>query len=943
MEASRKQLRELLAQLVLSLPSENFSSEFPGLLPVLTLLQGQYSKVLQSEDYLTLVFNDETREILGAYPGQGLVDVLKSFVETVSKNFRSKYGNDELAAFHLHLVAIALLQLFIQINFTGPALENNAREDFFPGVDDKLLHTEAIQVLSVTGQQAYELMEGPLYFIIAALIFEKLVGSEISLLQDDFNVAEITEYYGSLESVSTEEPVRASVQWWMARAVQVHTSLLSEPASVLSTVSSLLLNPSVANTLCPAVDGNVELQRNVQCAYFLECARSGIHSQTEYLSIPLLGKARKVSNFTFVLSGAKAKRTKFQKFHTSALIVLAKSETANLYSIKEGGQEVPESFELNSDLLLERPQFESLEDIEFTDDKDSGKKRIKLDLSLQSGEVYNEEIDDEEEKLLPIALRKENIPEELQNVDPNDQPGLSDLDNVQLLLRLATLRQTSPAGNALVEEELLALVSRVLYTTKDVNWAVFSRALWERSVLETTKARTIERGILQMTSLVEEMGIKIKTRMIPQVAEEEDKVILASASRLRFIHQLPLMPQWQMDSKLAEKFMSLGVFRSAVEIYERLGMVCEAALCYAAVGDDKEAENILIERINTHPRDARAISILGDVRQDPELWQKAWDVGKYYKAQGSLSHYYYSPPRESGIAKNVDLAIKHMNLCLSINPLSYENWFFYGCCGLETEQYDLSSEAFTRCVSLDDTNSHAWSNLATSLLRTDKVRPAFNALKKAIRCAGESKTTWRIYENYLVVAAKLNEWSDVLIAARELVNLRGNGSGEDSIDIPVVEKLVEILVATEFPTGDGAKMTFYQTSCVDFICNLLPTVITTSARAWRIVSRVEIWRRRPWSALECHEKAYRALSHRPELEHDETAWNEAVDACADLIAAYESLGELPGKHDADDLVCKDWKYKARSTVRSLMSKGKQMWEDSEGWEKLQEMKEELRN
>lgn len=85
------------------------------------------------------------------------------------------------------------------------------------------------------------------------------------------------------------------------------------------------------------------------------------------------------------------------------------------------------------------------------------------------------------------------------------------------------------------------------------------------------------------------------------------------------------------------------------------------------------------------------------------------------------------------------------------------------------------------------------------------------------------------------------------------------------------------------------------------------------------------------------------MVHNPELESSETIWNEIVDACEDLVSAFESLGELPGKHGAGDLVCKDWKYKARTTVRSLMSKGKDMWEDSPGWERLQNMKRDLSN
>lgn len=158
------------------------------------------------------------------------------------------------------------------------------------------------------------------------------------------------------------------------------------------------------------------------------------------------------------------------------------------------------------------------------------------------------------------------------------------------------------------------------------------------------------------------------------------------------------------------------------------------------------------------------------------------------------------------------------------------------------------------------------------------------------------------------------------------------------LDVVVLEKLVQLLVEEPFPEG---RMTHFQLSCVDLVCNMVPSAINHDARAWRLVGRVEFWRGRPWAALECAEKAYRATSLRPELDVLEDAWNDSVEACADLVSAYESLGELPGKHGTGDVVCKDWRYKARSCVRSLMSKGKQMWEDSAGWNRLQAVKEEL--
>lgn len=66
-----------------------------------------------------------------------------------------------------------------------------------------------------------------------------------------------------------------------------------------------------------------------------------------------------------------------------------------------------------------------------------------------------------------------------------------------------------------------------------------------------------------------------------------------------------------------------------------------------------------------------------------------------------------------------------------------------------------------------------------------------------------------------------------------------------------------------------------------------------------------------------------------------------MDACEDLVAAYESLGEMEGKYGPGSLVCKDWKYKCRSTIKALMSKGKGRWDDSPGWDRLVEARSQI--
>ncbi|CDK25148.1 unnamed protein product [Kuraishia capsulata CBS 1993] len=946
-------LRELHLKLVTLSPLEPTSIE-SGLASL--LVKGQFLQLFEEEPFSSQVFQNEavlslTKKVVAKeLDFSGYVDQLCNHIITALSA-----DSEQTKTLVLEL-AVLFLQIFVENNFTGPQINFEEKSEFlgFIGllIFDKDIEYESLSLLAISGQQSYELSQLPVLLVLSLRLLEILQKVEKSLVLKEVDISE-TESVVSANITPVLDLVSASSAWWRSRALQIQMSLLPESSPLLSALSLALLDTKVVRTLIgPAVQSPISQAALV--SFHLEVARNSIAADCDNTTVDSLIKAKKASGFELILTGCKAKRTKFQDKAFATLTVLAKS-TEDMLSLNGGSStEGPVDIELKSDLLLEKPVYESVGDEE--EDvlgnpmfESSGQlKRIKLDLSLSD---MGSDLKDNSNDILPIAFNNSLIPETLKSLDPNSQPALSDMDSVQLLLRLAHIRANTPANDALVQEELTALVQRILFSpTGSTNWSVFSRALWIRSLLETSHAKTVERGVLQLYSLTEEFGMKVSTtgRLFALTDEEKNfyekilpqgnnAVMLANSVRLRYVHQLPLMPKWEMDHQLAEKLIELGSLKSALEIYENLHMWIEAALCQASIGDEDSAEKSILRQLESHPKDARALSVLGDIRQDPELWEQSWSIGKYANAKRSLARYYYQPPKESGLSRDHAKAIGHMYDCLTASPLAYDNWYFYGVLGLEAENFQLAAEAFTRCVTIDEHNGFAWSNLATSLTRLDKYSEALVALKKAVRASERGSNSWRIWENYLLVAAKLGEWNDVLVASKELLTIKRDKQGQGSIDIPVVEKLAQILVQS---TYDGEHLTSFQRNCIQYMTVSVPAVINNSARCWNVIARVELWRKRPWEALACHEKAYRAVVSSPDLAIDEKVWNEAVDACRDLAAAYESLGELPGKHDAGDLVCKDWKYKAKTTIRSLMSKGKSTWEYSDGWETLEQLKAE---
>jgi hypothetical protein len=165
------------------------------------------------------------------------------------------------------------------------------------------------------------------------------------------------------------------------------------------------------------------------------------------------------------------------------------------------------------------------------------------------------------------------------------------------------------------------------------------------------------------------------------------------------------------------------------------------------------------------------------------------------------------------------------------------------------------------------------------------------------------------------------------------------------VDAEILDMLIKHLVQSDEDfdiTRPGlARMTN------ELIEKNIKPLITFSPKLWTILSTLYTHTQRPGSALECHEKAWRAVTSQPKWESgSEAEWNAVVDQTIDLVDAYETLGPRERTEGlaagSGELVAKDWKFKARSAVRSVIGKGKESWEDSAGWDRLKDRLDELK-
>ncbi|EMC96607.1 hypothetical protein BAUCODRAFT_70170 [Baudoinia panamericana UAMH 10762] len=696
-------------------------------------------------------------------------------------------------------------------------------------------------------------------------------------------------------------------RWTKMRVAFLHQRLLSEPSSTLQNIIyddlDLLADAIHDNEGLPAA------AEQMQVELMLERTSIHLHHGLDKLALQDLQEVKKQRCFEYALTGRLGKRTRYQGQDVSQLVVLAKSTDASGDAQAAGTPTTPLKLDLNDDTLLESISFA--------------------------------------EKPSPDASLPDttNLPPALRQLDAAAQPQLHPLDSIVLLLFASSITNTSPQ-HGLTREETLPYVSRVLDGGSS-NWQVYTQALLVRSRIEGYRSRTIERGLLQLQALVDQSA--------------------PNTERLRYVFQLATPMRWELEAELAARWVQLGGLRSALDIYERLEMWAEAALCWAATEREDKAKRIVrrqlfhatagattdehvgedetwegSERMPPPPDAARLYCILGDLDQSTEMYQKAWDVSgqRYARAQRLLGRYYLA--RHDYVK-----AAAAYSKSLTIDQLNHGSWFALGCCLLELAEFDRAVEAFSRCLQLDETDAEAWSNLAASLLRLEPGDPQeyrSDALKALKRAAALKHDSYRIWENVLTVAASVHppDYATALSAQKRLIDLRGATDGERCIDEQMLSLLAQQIISSNDrydPAQPGLARLF-----VKMIDENVVPLITGSPQLWHLVAKIALWRNKPFSSLDAEEKAWRVVTAQPRWEADEQNWNAVVDATVRLCSAYESLGPMERTEGmgAGELVAKDWKFKARSAVRGILGKGKAAWEGTAGWERLQAVMEELK-
>jgi hypothetical protein len=106
---------------------------------------------------------------------------------------------------------------------------------------------------------------------------------------------------------------------------------------------------------------------------------------------------------------------------------------------------------------------------------------------------------------------------------------------------------------------------------------------------------------------------------------------------VQYVHSIVYPPQWELKRDLAERYARIGVVGSAAEIFTELGMWDEVVQCYRAQGRLSKAEMLVRERLAAGETPSMWAA-LGDLTQDPQCYNKAWELSnrRFARAKRSL-------------------------------------------------------------------------------------------------------------------------------------------------------------------------------------------------------------------------------------------------------------------------------------------------------------------
>lgn len=696
-------------------------------------------------------------------------------------------------AVEAELVGVAAFNLFLQLNYTGPVIEDAdevlCKINPHPCFENHLqasredrkqqqntitarratkYHNSVLSELVVDGQWPCQVSEVPYLLLLSRCIFSALVYASSSsnntswLAADDVGCENSVRRRGQAPEIFVEVTRRLSVvHLWHARAIVAHERLLmaSEPSE------RLWKEAQMAFDCCLQKDNLVKKSSQLCAMIYLEYGLACYHFNHQKTGKKLFNEAMKASGVSVEVTGSEGKRTKFQRKATAQMIVRATSANVNGQQHRKAEQK--ESSKPTVEDKIEDPVSSS-----------SSSPSSVHDSSLQ---VKSQMIEHTEDSILYERIQYEDSKD-------NETSHLSVLDQSILLALCLDVKNTNPA-DGLTGEQMGAYIARVLHHHDD--WMVYSTALLERAWLEFEGNHTKERAILQMQALADQHTNRLTLTQSTRQSVEDS---LPVEDRLRNVHGIVYPPRWQMLGDIATRYASLGIVTSAAEIYTEIESWDEVVECYRRAGKEKRAEEIVRERLKLHET-PRMWMALGDLTEDPSYYEKAIELsrGRFAQAYINMGKYYF----DKGDLSAAKDAYKN---ALQLRPLVSSVWFRVGTISMQLKDWNSALQAFSEVVQQEPDEAEAWANVAAVHMQNKHPDKAYPALVESLK---HNRTNWRVWVSKLYTCLDLQKYDEAVQACNMLLDLKTSRSASGVPDLE--ERCVRATVKGIVENYDKAK------------------------------------------------------------------------------------------------------------------------------------------
>jgi len=887
-------------------------------------------------------------------------------------------------------VAMAALHAFVQLNWTGPDLalspmallrfaapacfESRSIDDD-DSVWDAIVHASALEYLTLHGEPAYHLCEAPFYLVLSLLLLEALHQEHAD---DTFPTLDL----------------------WRLRARGVHMRILDEPVAceeeLLARVDALV--DALEARAKAATDTRIKyLWDNIRARAILETALMYQRTGQDRLASERLVQAAKVNGLEYELSGALGKRTKWQKEAKTQLVLLAESREAGADKAEEHDTPAP-SAALAALAQPENSGWQATVDPEKQVDHQPLTYSLNDDTLLEQTEFTSTQASDS-----PAG--------HLGHLDPGHQPPLAVTDQCTLLALCLNIHNTQ-ASHGLTSEQMSAFVERVMAHPQ--NWSVHTMSLLLRSRLEAKRTRTVERSALQLQALVDQMPTNDSS-----VRE-----------RLRFFHALELPAKWAMQAELARRFLSMGVLRSALEVFERVEMWEEVVQCLGLLGRQEEGKEVVRDLLAGHKTEAQARlqekRIATAASRVPHTYFVRGRLAKLWCLLGDMepanaeTHYLHAWDMSSGTSSRAARSLGGYHFALHayaqsslwlrravrINALYPRTWFMLGCSYMRLERWLEAAASFRQCTALEEEDGESWNNLASCYLRMQDTQvprldtvldedeeadgPSAGASDSGVSLGSEEEPevpaaapgagfelrllahkalgialkfqfeSWRVWTNYMIVSVDVGLLSEAARALARVIEIRTRESSQSAqptqaaasiVDMAVLNKLVDAVIrapATEAEDasapvsavrrsneGDGLRPVVERL----FVDTLLPRFSSEPA-VWQAYARLLFAQGEFRAMLTARIQSFQCGLGSPEaleVVTDRATWIRAKDELQELCDLLENLATRPASPDSTEEAFPDWRFRARTMVRTFMARTRDSFDTDPAWDELTEL------